>query len=351
MKQYLLKASGIAMLALMLHSKTIAQDTPPPPPPAIVTTPGEVHDDADNREEIIIRKKNNKDIKITVEVKEGKVFINGKPADEYNDDNVSIRKMMLRDGDGDVLAFASPDIHFSPFRGGTSYKVDGNFMKKANVAFLGVTSNDADDDAGAKITGITEGSAAEKAQLRKGDIITKINDIKVEGSESLTDAIHTFKPEEKVTVTFKREGKEQKVTATLGKNKGYNMTGSYNFSMPDMQKMKELSNMDRLYAPRAYSYSYNGGRPKLGIKAQDTEDGKGVKVLDVDDESPAEKAGVKEGDVITQFDGKPVNSAESLANLARENKDKYSYKLNLTRDGKSQEVEVKIPKKLKTADL
>jgi serine protease Do len=173
----------------------------------------------------------------------------------------------------------------------------------------------------------------------------------VEGPESLTEAIHKFKPEDKVTVTYKRDGKEQKATATLGKNKTMNLSKTYNFSMPEMDKIKELSEWDRAYAPHAYSYSYNTGRPKLGIKAQDTEDGKGAKVLDVDDESPAEKAGIKEGDIITQFDGKPVNSAESLSILARENKEKYSHKINLTRDGKAQEVEVKIPKKLKTTDL
>jgi serine protease Do len=351
MKQYLLKASGVAMLALMLNSKTIAQDTPPPPPPGAAVVPDEAPaKKMKGDEEIIIRKKNDKDIKITVEVKDGKVFINGKPADEFNDDNVSIQKIIT--DDNDAFALISPDMnmHISPFRGGMSFNSDDNFMRKANTAFLGVTTGDA-DGGGAEITGITQGSGAEKAGLKKGDVITKINDIKINDQEDVTETIHKFKPEDKVTVTYKRDGKEQKVTATLGKNKTLTFSKSYNFSMPDMEKMKELSNMDRIYAPDTYSYSYRNGRQKLGIKAQDTEDGKGVKVLDVDDESPAEKAGVKEGDIITQFDGKPVNSAETLANLARENKDKYSYKLNVTRDGKSQEVEVKIPKKLKTADL
>jgi serine protease Do len=357
MKQYFLKASGIAALALMLHSSCFSQDTPPPPPPpAIITAPGEVHDDADNNyEEIIIKKKNDKDSKVTVEVKDGKVFINGKPIEEFSDDNITVRKRMSHGEDGDAFAFISPDVRVSPFRG--SYNYDGNFgddnfMKiyGGNSAFLGVSS-EVMDGKGARIMSITEGSAAEKAGLRKSDVITKINDIKVNDPEDLTEAIHKFKADDKVTVTYIRDGKEQKATATLGKGKSLNFSKSYNLSMPGMEKMKELSDMDRSFAPRAYSYSWNNGKPRLGIKAQDTEDGKGVKVLDVDDESPADKAGVKEGDIITQFDGKPVNSAEILANLARENKDKFSYKINLSRDGKAQEVEVKIPKKLKTANL
>jgi len=210
-------------------------------------------------------------------------------------------------------------------------------------------SSESTDGKGAKITGVTEGSAAEKAALRKGDIITKINDAIITNPEELTAAIHKFKPEEKVTVTYMREGKEQKVTAALGKNKMLDLERTYNFSMPRLEKLKELSDLDGMKGP--YTYSWSNDKPRLGIKAQDTEDGKGVKVLDVDDESPADKAGIKEGDIITQFDGKAVNSADTLAKIAREDKDKASYKINLNRDGKSQEVEVKIPKKLKTADL
>ena len=93
---------------------------------------------------------------------------------------------------------------------------------------------------------------------------------------------------------------------------------------------------------------------RLGIHAQDTEDGKGVKVLDVDDETSASKAGIMEGDIITKFDGQEVNSATRLAELARDaqnDKAKTSIKVNLLRAGKAMEVEVKGPRKLRTADL
>jgi serine protease Do len=90
---------------------------------------------------------------------------------------------------------------------------------------------------------------------------------------------------------------------------------------------------------------------KFGIRAQDTEDGKGVKVLDVDDESTAAKAGIKEGDIITRFDGKEINSATALTEAAHAAKEKASVKISLIRDGKTQEVEVHVPKRLRTADL
>jgi serine protease Do len=175
-------------------------------------------------------------------------------------------------------------------------------------------------------------------------VITKIDEVAVEDPESLSEAIHKYKPEDKVTVTFKRDGKEQKVTAALGKMKSQSY--NYGYTVPNGQNF----NFKGMTPPGAFSWDTRR-QPRLGIKAQDTEDGKGVKVLDVDDESAAEKAGIKEGDVITRFDGKAVNSAADLAEGARAGKDKSSFKVNLLRDGKPQEVEVKIPKKLKTADL
>jgi serine protease Do len=98
-------------------------------------------------------------------------------------------------------------------------------------------------------------------------------------------------------------------------------------------------------------YGFSGSKPRLGIKAQETEDDKGLKVLTVDEESAAAKAGVKEGDIITSFDGTAVNNIDKLRELSVGALQKNNFKITVLRDGKSQELEVKIPKKLKTANL
>ncbi len=51
------------------------------------------------------------------------------------------------------------------------------------------------------------------------------------------------------------------------------------------------------------------------------------------------------------MDGKAINSADEIAKLMKESKDKVSVKVRLLRKGKTENVEVKIPRKLKTADL
>jgi serine protease Do len=98
-------------------------------------------------------------------------------------------------------------------------------------------------------------------------------------------------------------------------------------------------------------YAFGDNRPRLGLSVQDTEEGKGVKVIDVDDEGNAQKAGVKEDDIIVAVNDKEVNSADEVAKIVRDNRDKPSVMLKIKRDGKTQNIEVKMPHKLKTADL
>ncbi len=71
----------------------------------------------------------------------------------------------------------------------------------------------------------------------------------------------------------------------------------------------------------------------------------------MDEDGNAAKAGIKEDDIITEVDGKAVNSTDEIAKLMKESKDKASVKVKLLRQGKTETVEVKIPRKLKTMDL
>jgi len=142
-------------------------------------------------------------------------------------------------------------------------------------------------------------------------------------------------------VTYKRDKKEMKTTASLTKRK--NQSFSFNTAPFNTYKNFNFDNNN--------NFSLVWGKPRLGLKAQETEDGKGLKVLDVDDESAAEKAGIKEGDIITTFDGTEVNNIDKLRELSKAAMEKISFKVKLSRDGKQQEVDVKVPRDLKTTNL
>lgn len=300
-------------------------------------------------QEVIITRKGDKNEKIVVEVNGDKITVNGKPLDEYKGDNVIIR----RNKNNDFWAYAD---------GQNSWSQNGNTFKAysvdSNRAMLGVTTEKGDK--GAEIQDITKESGAAKAGLKEGDVITKIDDKKIEDADDLTAVVKAHKPGDKVNITYLRDDKEQKTTAELGRWKGVNVfakTPSFNmnFDAMDMhldQAMPKLRTLRGMRTtPDSQNWSWSGGGPKLGLSVQDTDDGKGVKVIDVDDESNAEKAGIKEDDIITEVEGKAVNGADEVAKIIKESKDKTSVMIKLMRNGKTQNIEVKIPRKLKTADL
>jgi serine protease Do len=322
MKQLILKLLGAAFIALCITGNIAAQQK----------------EKLGDNDEVIIKKKSDKDTKVIVEIKDGQVFVNGKAVEDFDDDNVSVRKRRITVRDGRSLALRG--VAASPFRSSTWNFDNDNWAMagNSNKAMLGVSTEK--DEEGVKIMGISESSAAEKAGLKKGDIITKINDDVIENPAALSTTIGKYKPEEKVKVTFKRNNKTNTATATLLKREEMEIA----IAPPHSFDVFENGDMN-FDAFDMYT------KPRLGIKAQDTEEGKGVKVLEVDDESAAAKAGVKEGDIITSFNGNNVNSADELMDAAKDVKNKSNFKINILRDGKTQEVEVKIPKKLKTASL
>jgi len=92
-------------------------------------------------------------------------------------------------------------------------------------AFLGVESMTLDGQLadyfgakeGALIQKVVEGSAAEKAGLKAGDVVTKIGDDIVGGSDGLREAIGNHKPGETVEIKLLRKGVEMTLTAILSK--------------------------------------------------------------------------------------------------------------------------------------
>ncbi|GAA1308638.1 trypsin-like peptidase domain-containing protein [Streptomyces sanglieri] len=70
--------------------------------------------------------------------------------------------------------------------------------------------------AGVALVSVTKGGAAEKAGLRVGDIIIKIDDLPVTTITSLSEALASDKPGQKVTVTYLRNGAEKSAKVTLG---------------------------------------------------------------------------------------------------------------------------------------
>lgn len=320
-------------------------------------------------QEIVIRKNGEKDIKLKVEIDGDNITVNGKPLSEFKDNDITInkRKMIITDGDNMMSWNFGGDGHDwekwgEAFGENFSRNFNGDWDEEGehDAAFLGVTTED--DKDGAKITNITKGSAAEKAGLAKGDIITKVDEDKISGPESLSDVIAFKKPSHEVKVTYKRNGKIKTVPATLGKRKkarAYSFSGPsprvFSFKTPGAPRAL-APNMEGLHEDlaelqdNAMLYAFPG-RKKVGLKIQDTEEGNGVKVMNVEDSSAAATAGLKKDDIITEINGKKITNTDEAREELFPDEDKNTYKIKALRNGNEMTFDVKIPKKLKTANL
>jgi serine protease Do len=111
-------------------------------------------------------------------------------------------------------------------------------------------------------------------------------------------------------------------------------------------------------APEVYSYS-SGGRSYLGVDIQDVtadrlgalklKEERGVEVTMVDQDAPAAKAGIKEHDVILQFNGTAVESEEQLRRMLRETPPGRTVTLGLSRDGNPMNISLQLADRGKMA--
>ncbi|HMJ47436.1 MAG TPA: PDZ domain-containing protein [Ferruginibacter sp.] len=305
-------------------------------------------------QEIVIRKTGDKDANITVQINGDKVLINGKPMSEFRDDGITVHNRKMTVKDGSLFSVRDGMGVFENFSGGSK-------------VFLGVSTEKTEE--GAKITQITKESPAEKAGLKKGDVITRFEEKNIDGPQALYDAVNDKKAKEDVKVTFKREGKEQTVKATLQERKNDGMkTFSYStpdgnfksFSIPNVDMVPDAKTFPKIQQwhdvpGSGYDFDNNGmsftSRPKLGLKIQDTDDDNGVKVLEVDNDSPSAKSGIKKDDVIIEIGGVKVSNTDEAREQLRVNSSKAAYSIKAKRNGSTMNFDIKIPKKLKTANL
>jgi S1-C subfamily serine protease len=108
--------------------------------------------------------------------------------------------------------------------------------------------------------------------------------------------------------------------------------------------------LDMSQLGETFALAFNEG-PKIGISIEDLTEGSGAKVLEVTEGSPAAKAGIVKNDIITSVDGSSICDVATLQEKASDLKAGDAITLKLTRDGKTKEVTVKIPKKVKKANI
>jgi len=208
---------------------------------------------------------------------------------------------------------------------------------------------------GVVVGNIVPDSPAAKAGLKENDVVTEINGQRVEGAAQFRRMIHEIPAGRSVQLTVWRDGRTQTVSATLGKSEERHHAmkmlaptpGTFAFRMPEIPEIPPMEWNGNMV--------FGGGQPRLGIDAEDVSgqlgaffgapDGEGILVRDVNSGSPAEKAGVKAGDVITSLNGERIRTVGELREkLSAKGEDKdRTAKLGVLRNKSQLTLSVELP--------
>jgi S1-C subfamily serine protease len=181
---------------------------------------------------------------------------------------------------------------------------------------------------GALISNINPGSAAEKAGLKPGDIVTAVDGAKVHDSADLVAKLYTFQPGQTVQMTILRGGAESTLPVTL-------------------QKLDEayLNKADKGGPNEGNGPSGQGENDNLGLTYQDqtpeiksqlpANAPRGPVVTQVDQQSPAAQAGLQPGDIIRKVGNTDIVSANQLTVILKKNDLKTGVRLFVWRDGET----------------
>lgn len=212
---------------------------------------------------------------------------------------------------------------------------------------------------GVLLTDIVPDSPAAKAGLKANDVVTEFNGQRVEGTAQFRRMIRETPAGRTVQLTVWRDGRSQTLSVTLGESEQRRHARSRLGPRGDM--VIEAPRIPKIEIPR---FEWNDGvffarRPMLGISADDLSgqlgayfgapDGEGVLVREVNTGSPAEKAGIKAGDVLIKLDGARVRTVgdlhEKLSEKIGESADKaekMTVSVGLLRDRKEMTVSVEL---------
>jgi len=242
--------------------------------------------------------------------------------------------------------FAPPEPPEPPFQ--QAYQV---FSQSATRSFLGVNVAEINaerakelklkEEHGVEITSVVGESAAEKAGIQKGDVVLEYQGERIEGTEQFIRMVRETPAGRQVKLLISRNGATQTIAATIGTNKaGLLSRDSFRVLTPDPS----------IWIPditQAFTISRSS---QLGISSESLEAQlaqffgvkDGVLIRSVHKNSPAEKAGLKAGDVITRVEKTSVTSPREVSSALRRLRSEKSIPLTVVREKKEITLSVTI---------
>lgn len=214
---------------------------------------------------------------------------------------------------------------------------------KVRRGMLGINIQNITDDtakaldlkerSGILVSNVRTGSAADKAGVKRGDIITAINGDKIEDSNVLRNKVAGTLPGTEIKLTIVRDGESKELTATLDE-----------FEASDSKHGNSGDD-----GPNGGTSPEQGGKLGLSLEPITPQSGKrlglesgqnGLAVTDVDPSGPAAEAGISRGDVILEINRKPVATLDDVR-AALDGPGDKPFLLLITRNGQTVYVTVR----------
>jgi Do/DeqQ family serine protease len=159
---------------------------------------------------------------------------------------------------------------------------------------------------GALVSGVTPGGAADKAGIKRGDVILSYQGRPVIDTNSFRNEIASTKPGTTIDLQVLRDGKTSAMKATLAENAA------------EKDARRDSRDRDGESATK-YGMTVEPITPDIARQLKLDRGAKGVVITEVDPSGAAASAGLREGDVIQQVNGKSVDSADDVRDALNAN--------------------------------
>lgn len=195
---------------------------------------------------------------------------------------------------------------------------------------------DVDERYGVLVNEVAEASPADDAGLEREDVILRFDGKRIRDPEDLQRVVAKTRPGKKVTLEVVRDGKQQTLSVKMAER-------------PREYAASKSGKLRR--APFAFSFGEHR-RAWLGVQmhelnadlAEYFEVGKrdGVLILSVEKDSPAERAGLRAGDVLTAINDEKVSTPEQVQDIIGAYESGDDITVELVRKGEAKEVKVEL---------
>ncbi|MGC8739376.1 MAG: Do family serine endopeptidase [Candidatus Hydrogenedens sp.] len=181
------------------------------------------------------------------------------------------------------------------------------------------------DTQGAVVTEVQKDSPAEKAGIKKDDVIIEFNGFPVTDAPSLRNRVASTKPGSRVSLVLIRNGEKMEIQVDVGKKP---TEGSVSVTTEEGKKVELGISVQNLTTDLAKQFGYK--------------EGEGVLVTEVEPGSPAQLRGVQEGTIIKEVNRIPVKDVNEFEDALKKNSGKDSILLKLKNE-KGSEYYIVIP--------